>query len=238
MTELLSEFVNRKSIETKEVYPTVEPEVVRGIIADPAAILSPQEMESLVYHPDAATLVFEGEELPKEMAASGTMIREHFKRGAAISVGGIQRYFRSIREICTEIEDMTSRDIVRSVVSAGHLTPPLNRGRKHHYDLSPTLCVPIAGEGELWHIQKPLVSSLEELKAPKTDLTGMGTEPDFEFTVKPGDALYLPAGFRHHTHAVGMLASALTVNFLPIRGDLSADALPAPQWQSATSVVE
>jgi hypothetical protein len=61
MTELLSEFVNRKSIETKEVYPTVEPEVVRGIIADPAAILSPQEMESLVYHPDAATLVFEGD---------------------------------------------------------------------------------------------------------------------------------------------------------------------------------
>jgi hypothetical protein len=95
-----------------------------------------------------------------------------------------------------------------------YVTPPQAQGFSDHYDVHDVFVLQVAGE-KRWFIREPVLRHPTR-NQPWTDHraaveAAARQTPLIDVVLRPGDALYLPAGFLHAAQALGETSAHLTV---------------------------
>ena len=105
-------------------------------------------------------------------------------------------------------------DLGHPVQINAYVTPPQAQGFSDHYDVHDVFVLQIAGE-KRWFIHEPVLRHPTR-DQPWTDRraaveAAARQKPLIDVVLRPGDALYLPAGFLHAAQALGETSAHLTV---------------------------
>jgi lysine-specific demethylase/histidyl-hydroxylase NO66 len=202
--ETLIGFTIRKIAEVDQDVWSAEPEVVRGLVPDSRALLSANDLETLLdrhgQNPIDATVVLNQAVVPDERFPDRAELDAFRTQGATIMLPALQRYLPVIRDLCKQLMAATQ---IPSFGNA-YLTPPRNQGFDIHWDLGSVMVVQVWGT-KTWVLRRPVVTTTEELNTPWSvrgfkdgELDG---EPYLTVTLNPGDALFVPRGWVHFAHA-------------------------------------
>ncbi|MET8680023.1 cupin domain-containing protein [Streptomyces sp. NPDC004647] len=225
---------------------------------EPAAfhhLLTLPEVEELV---DAeclpmrnVVLLKDGEVAEKYTYADGDMprrgaVRAHLNGGGSISLRELERMKPSIAGLYRALHAQSGYQVH---VNA-YLTPAGAQGLKYHYDPYVTLILQLSGR-KTWPVHRPFVQNpVQEFESfhlvgftPEQRHYLANTPPVAEFTLAPGDVLWLPRGWPHSPYTVGDEPSLhLTVAFkertfhwlaAQLVDDVLAQALVDPQMREA-----
>jgi lysine-specific demethylase/histidyl-hydroxylase NO66 len=132
-----------------------------------------------------------------------------FADGATIVLQALHRTHAPIIAFAQQL----TADLGHPVQVNAYVTPPQARGFSDHYDVHDVFVLQVAGE-KRWTIHEPVLMHPRR-DQPWTDrrtrvLEAAGTEPLIDVVLRPGDALYLPAGFLHAAQALGETSAHLT----------------------------
>ena len=153
------------------------------------------------------------------------LLEAAFRAGHTIVLEGVDGFWPPAERLCREIQ-FALRERVQA--NAYH-TPPSARGLPLHHDAHDVLVLQLAGT-KTWWLGEPVV---------ELPVEGQTHDPDgamLELTVHPGDALYLPRGWRHAATAGATASLHLTIGLLTRTWlDVLADTVPAlrdrPAWR-------
>ena len=133
-----------------------------------------------------------------------------FADGSTIVLQGLHRTHEPIMAFVQAL----AADLGHPVQANAYVTPPQNQGFSAHYDVHDVFVLQIGGE-KRWVIHEPV------LRHPRRDQpwndrraaveARAATEPLLDVVLRPGDALYLPAGFLHAAQALGETSIHLTL---------------------------
>jgi hypothetical protein len=133
-----------------------------------------------------------------------------FADGATIVLQGLHRTHAPIVDFASAL----AADLGHPVQVNAYVTPPQAQGFSDHYDVHDVFVLQVAGE-KRWFIREPV------LRHPTQDQPWMDRraaveqaaqrEPLLDVVLRPGDALYLPAGYLHAAQALGETSAHLTV---------------------------
>jgi bifunctional lysine-specific demethylase and histidyl-hydroxylase NO66 len=133
-----------------------------------------------------------------------------YAEGATIVLQGLHRTHGPLVDFSQEL----AADLGHPVQINAYVTPPEAKGFSDHYDVHDVFVLQVAGE-KRWSIREPV------LRHPTRDqpwterraaVEAAGRQkPLIDVVLRPGDALYLPAGFLHAAQALGETSAHLTV---------------------------
>jgi len=159
-----------------------------------------------------------------------------FADGATIVLQALHRTHAPIVDFAQEL----AADLGHPVQVNAYVTPPQAQGFSDHYDVHDVFVLQVAGE-KRWFIHEPVLRHPAR-DQPWTDRRAAveqaaRTEPLLDVVLRPGDALYLPAGYLHAAQALGETSAHLTVGVhVWTRGHLLAEILA--QLQTVESLRE
>lgn len=161
--------------------------------------------------------------------ASDDKLLRLFAGGATIVLQGLHRTWPALIDFSQQL----AADLGHPVQVNAYVTPPQNTGFSDHYDVHDVFVLQVEGE-KLWQVRSP-VNELPLRDQPweqrKSDVTRAAAQPPLlEFTMRPGDCLYLPRGFLHSATALGGVSTHLTIGVHPwtlhhLASDLASAAL-------------
>ncbi|HSU73771.1 MAG TPA: cupin domain-containing protein [Terrabacter sp.] len=134
----------------------------------------------------------------------------HFADGATIVLQGLHRTWAPLLDFTQQLAE----ELGHPVQANAYVTPSQNTGFSDHYDVHDVFVLQMGGE-KRWRVRRPVhVAPLRD--EPWTDhraeVQGAALrEPDHEFTLRPGDVLYLPRGWVHSATALGGVSIHLTL---------------------------
>ncbi len=133
-----------------------------------------------------------------------------FADGATIVLQGLHRTHPPLIDFAQAL----TRDLGHPVQINAYVTPSQSQGFGDHYDVHDVFVLQVAGE-KRWLVHEPVLRHPTR-NQPWTDRTAAveaaaRTEPVLDVVLRPGDALYLPAGFLHAAQALGETSAHLTV---------------------------
>jgi JmjC domain len=149
--------------------------------------------------------------------------------GATIVLQGLHRTHGPLVDFGQQL----AADLGHPVQINAYITPPQSQGFSDHYDVHDVFVLQIAGE-KRWFIREPVLRHPTR-EQPWTDHeaaveAAARQKPLLDVVLRPGDALYLPAGFLHAAQALGETSAHLTVGVHTwTRAHLLAELLAALQ---------
>ena len=117
-----------------------------------------------------------------------TKVAEHFAAGATVVAQSLHRTHPTVRRFVGDL----AQEISHPVQANSYLTPPDATGLAPHADLHDVFAVQIEGT-KVWHVD------------------GLG-----EVELRPGDAMYVPAGARHSATSTDEPSLHLTIGILRV----------------------
>ncbi|WP_323096441.1 cupin domain-containing protein [Intrasporangium sp. YIM S08009] len=134
----------------------------------------------------------------------------HFAAGATIVLQGLHRTWGPIIDFAQQLAD----ELGHPVQANAYVTPRQSRGFDDHYDVHDVFVVQTSGEKQ-WRLRPP-VRPAPLRDDPWTDHRSDVEEaarhdPVHEFTLRPGDVLYLPRGWIHSATALGGVSTHVTI---------------------------
>jgi lysine-specific demethylase/histidyl-hydroxylase NO66 len=148
-----------------------------------------------------------------------------FADGATIVLQALHRTHAPIVDFAQSL----AADLGHPVQVNAYVTPPQAQGFSDHYDVHDVFVLQVAGE-KRWFIHEPVLRHPTR-DQPWTDRRAAVEqaargEPLIDVVLRPGDALYLPAGYLHAAQALGETSAHLTVGVHTwTRGHLLAEIL-------------
>lgn len=134
----------------------------------------------------------------------------HFADGATIVLQGLHRTWGPLIDFTQQLAE----ELGHPVQANAYVTPSQNTGFSDHYDVHDVFVLQMGGE-KRWRVRPPVHESpLRD--QPWTDHRAAVQEaarrtPEHEFTLRPGDVLYLPRGWLHSATALGGVSTHLTL---------------------------
>jgi len=138
-----------------------------------------------------------------------------YQNGATIILQAFNKMWRPVSILCRNIEALLNYSADTNV----YLTPKSSQGFKPHYDTHDVFILQISGFKHWRLYSNPIVLPLSSQKYDSTQYN-IG-EPLQEFTVKPGDLIYIPRGFVHEaltsdTHSLHITLGLPTHTWLDV----------------------
>jgi hypothetical protein len=133
-----------------------------------------------------------------------------FAGGATIVLQGLHRTWGPLIDFTQQLAE----ELGHPVQANAYVTPSQNTGFSDHYDVHDVFVLQMAGE-KRWRVRPPVLDSpLRD--QPWTEIRAQVEEagrrsPDHDFTLRPGDVLYLPRGWIHSATALGGVSTHLTL---------------------------
>ncbi|TQM62044.1 cupin domain-containing protein [Humibacillus xanthopallidus] len=133
-----------------------------------------------------------------------------FAAGATIVLQGLHRTWGPLIDFTQQLAD----ELGHPVQANAYVTPRQSTGFSDHYDVHDVFVLQVGGE-KRWRLRPP-VHPAPLRDEPWTDhraevAQASAAEPAFEFTLRPGDVLYLPRGWVHSATALGGVSTHLTL---------------------------
>ena len=133
-----------------------------------------------------------------------------FAAGATIVLQGLHRTWGPLIDFTQELAE----ELGHPVQANAYVTPRQNTGFSDHYDVHDVFVLQMGGE-KRWRLRPP-VHPAPLRDEPWTDHRAAveeasAGEPALEFTLRPGDVLYLPRGWVHSATALGGVSTHLTL---------------------------
>lgn len=133
-----------------------------------------------------------------------------FADGATLVLQGLHRTHPPVLAFVQQL----AADLGHPVQANAYVTPPQAQGFSAHYDVHDVFVLQVAGE-KRWMIHDPVLRHPRR-DQPWTDrreqvAAAAEAEPLLDVVLRPGDALYLPAGFLHAAQALGETSIHLTL---------------------------
>jgi hypothetical protein len=133
-----------------------------------------------------------------------------FSDGATLVLQGLHRTHSPLIDL---VQQLTA-DLGHPVQANAYVTPPQSQGFSDHYDVHDVFVLQVAGE-KRWMVHEPVLRHPRR-DQPWTDrreqvARAARAEPLLDVVLRPGDALYLPAGFLHAAQALGETSVHLTL---------------------------
>jgi hypothetical protein len=134
----------------------------------------------------------------------------HFAAGATIVLQGLHRTWSPLIDFTQQLAE----ELGHPVQANAYVTPRQSRGFDDHYDVHDVFVVQTSGEKQ-WRLRPP-VRPAPLRDDPWTDHRSAVEEaarhdPAHEFTLQPGDVLYLPRGWIHSATALGGISTHVTI---------------------------
>jgi len=139
-------------------------------------------------------------------------VLDAFARGYTLNIKDASAYHPPLALLCNRIQTQLGT----YVQANAYFTPPRAQGFEIHYDTHDTLIVQIEGDKD-WQVYEPVVTlplEIQPFSAAAHD-GKLGTPR--EFTLRAGDALYIPHGFPHCAKTAQRRSLHLTFAMSPIR---------------------
>jgi hypothetical protein len=133
-----------------------------------------------------------------------------FADGATIVLQGLHRTWGPLIDFTQQLAE----ELGHPVQANAYVTPSQSTGFSDHYDVHDVFVLQMGGE-KRWRLHPPVVAApLRD--EPWTDHREQVEEaarlgPEHEFTLRPGDVLYLPRGWLHSASALGGVSTHLTL---------------------------
>jgi bifunctional lysine-specific demethylase and histidyl-hydroxylase NO66 len=138
------------------------------------------------------------------------LVWRHFEAGATLVLQGLHRTYEPVLHLTQAL----AADLGHPCQVNAYVTPPQSTGFSDHYDVHDVFVVQIEGE-KRWRIREPVWPHplrdqpwdrhRDEVRAKAAE------DPLDEFTMVPGDVLYLPRGYLHSATALGEVSIHLTI---------------------------
>ena len=157
--------------------------------------------------------------------SSFTVIVEHLRHGATLRVRDADKFDAGLGRFAREI---SSQFAAQSQINL-YLTPASRAGFAPHFDTTDVFIVQCLGEKE-WRIYPEYTnkSELPLMETPWDPDRFRPCAPATNFTLRPGDVLYLPRGEMHEAFCADRESMHLTISIAPLTfADLLAKALKA-----------
>ncbi|WP_020143299.1 cupin domain-containing protein [Terracoccus sp. 273MFTsu3.1] len=133
-----------------------------------------------------------------------------FADGATIVLQGLHRTWGPLIDFTQQLAE----ELGHPVQANAYVTPSQNTGFSDHYDVHDVFVLQMAGE-KRWRVRPPVHDSPlrdEPWTDHRAEVEEAGRRaPDHEFTLRPGDVLYLPRGWVHSATALGGVSTHLTL---------------------------
>ena len=156
-----------------------------------------------------------------------------FAAGSTIVLQGLHRTWSPLIDFCQQLAE----ELGHPVQANAYVTPRQSTGFSDHYDVHDVFVLQVGGEKH-WRLRQPVHP------APLRDQPWTGhraaveaastKEPALEFTLRPGDVLYLPRGWVHSATALGGVSTHLTLGVHVWTRRHLADALVASAIAAAS----
>lgn len=140
-------------------------------------------------------------------------LAEQVEGGATLVLNMLDRVWIPIEQFCRQL----AYELGMPVRANGFLTPPLQRGLAHHYDTDSVFLIQLEGS-KTWQLYEPYLRAplerqryrREEVPESLAERFSTGT-PDMEFTLHPGNVLWIPRGWIHNGYSQGQHSLHLTI---------------------------
>ncbi|MER7071749.1 cupin domain-containing protein [Terrabacter sp. NPDC000476] len=133
-----------------------------------------------------------------------------FADGATIVLQGLHRTWGPLVDFTQQLAE----ELGHPVQANAYVTPSQSTGFSDHYDVHDVFVLQMAGE-KRWRLRPPVHPAPlrdEPWTDHRTAVEAAGSrEPELEFTLRPGDVLYLPRGWVHSATALGGVSTHLTL---------------------------
>ncbi|MBW8730290.1 MAG: cupin-like domain-containing protein [Terrabacter sp.] len=133
-----------------------------------------------------------------------------FADGATIVLQGLHRTWGPLIDFTQQLAE----ELGHPVQANAYVTPSQNTGFSDHYDVHDVFVLQMGGE-KRWRVRPPVHDSPlrdEPWTDHRAEIEEAGRRaPDHEFTLRPGDVLYLPRGWVHSATALGGVSTHLTL---------------------------
>ncbi|WP_256794678.1 cupin domain-containing protein [Terrabacter sp. Ter38] len=130
--------------------------------------------------------------------------------GATIVLQGLHRTWGPLIDFTQQLAE----ELGHPVQANAYVTPSQNTGFSDHYDVHDVFVLQMGGE-KRWRVRPPVHDSPlrdEPWTDHRAEVEDAGRRaPDHEFTLRPGDVLYLPRGWVHAATALGGVSTHLTL---------------------------
>jgi ribosomal protein L16 Arg81 hydroxylase len=128
---------------------------------------------------------------------SQVAVAREYGRGATIILPHLHESLFALGEFCRSLEEVFSCHVQTNI----YLTPSGNQGFPPHYDSHDVIVMQISGL-KAWHLYETRVETPYRGEGFQV-ATHQPGDVTHEFTLKPGDCLYLPKGIMHDAENVG-----------------------------------
>ncbi|NUR16721.1 MAG: cupin [Dermatophilaceae bacterium] len=133
-----------------------------------------------------------------------------FGEGSTIVLQGLHRTWGPLIDFTQQLAE----ELGHPVQANAYVTPGQSTGFSDHYDVHDVFVLQVAGE-KRWRLRRPVHASPlrdEPWTEHRAAVEEAGrAEPELEFTLSPGDVLYLPRGWIHSATALGGVSTHLTL---------------------------
>jgi hypothetical protein len=133
-----------------------------------------------------------------------------FADGATIVLQGLHRTWGPLIDFTQQLAE----ELGHPVQANAYVTPSQSTGFSDHYDVHDVFVLQMGGE-KRWRVRPPVHDSPlrdEPWTDHRAEVEEAGRRaPDHEFTLRPGDVLYLPRGWLHSATALGGVSTHLTL---------------------------
>jgi hypothetical protein len=133
-----------------------------------------------------------------------------FAGGATIVLQGLHRTWGPLIDFTQQLAD----ELGHPVQANAYVTPRQSTGFSDHYDVHDVFVLQVGGE-KRWRLRPPVHPAPlrdEPWTAHRAEVAeASAADPAFEFTLRPGDVLYLPRGWVHSATALGGVSTHLTL---------------------------
>jgi len=156
--------------------------------------------------------------------ADSAAVAEQYAAGHTVVLNALHRIHPPLAEFCREL----AAELGHPTQVNAYVTPPGAQGFRAHHDTHDVLVLQVDGTKH-WEVYAPVL----ELPLPSQPSSGFPAdvirsgEPVIEVDLAPGDALYVPRGWRHAAQTTADRSIHLTVGILQttwydVLGDLVA----------------
>jgi hypothetical protein len=133
-----------------------------------------------------------------------------FAEGSTVVLQGLHRTWGPLIDFTQQL----AGELGHPVQANAYVTPRQSTGFSDHYDVHDVFVLQVSGE-KRWRLRAPVHPSPlrdEPWTGRRAAVEAAGrAEPELEFTLRPGDVLYLPRGWIHSATALGGVSTHLTL---------------------------
>lgn len=150
---------------------------------------------------------------PEEYTLAGgaldvTRLYQLFMEGSTVNLAYMDTMIPALTELCRGLESAFSHPFQANI----YLTPPGNQGAKVHYDTHDVFVLQVSGSKRWKTYGAPVELPLRNQNFdPAIHRAG---EPQLQFELAAGDAVYIPRGHLHEAIATSTVSLHITVGIL------------------------